>query len=269
MHQIIVGKHIITDKGIVVYKACIQSMCTQVNNYCYPAYHVVFSCVYNLFETTSMCQPWVDINRFFAKLHFPGNSIVNVFNSKAVTRTWKHNWQETELWLLARFRWLGMAPTTLDDAMTAVPQLQSSCILALNDEAAPAGFGIKLLRLVSKHFRKVMQGDVQGYTLHLDGSGSRHFNQMDLCQGVNLASLRILVTAAPNPSGSMHHEICRNGLLCFVVWKCHCTSGVLVWQSVIKQHQTTCKYFWNIIPHFHMRKQTYQCSYPIDDCWGV
>lgn len=81
---------------------------------------------------------------------------------------------------------------TLGGAIAAVPQLGSTCSLALAD--GDPGSGIKLLRLVSKQMRTAMVSVVQGYTLCLDGSGASLLNEMGLLQDTRLSRLCVIVT---------------------------------------------------------------------------
>lgn len=82
---------------------------------------------------------------------------------------------------------------TLGEVITAVPQLGTACSLALTHVDTP-GSGIKLMRLLSKQLSTAMLGAVQGYTLHLDGSGGRLLNQTAFLHGIRLSCLRVVVT---------------------------------------------------------------------------
>lgn len=106
-----------------------------------------------------------------------------------------------------------MAPTTLAEAITAVPQLRSSCILVLTCPQDASGTGIKLLRLVSKQLCNAMLGAVRGYTLTLDGS--RMIDKIALLQGVQLSCLRVVVTAANNSGGLVVGKVCGKGLILY------------------------------------------------------
>lgn len=79
----------------------------------------------------------------------------------------------------------------LCQAITAVPQLGTSCSLILTD--GTPGSGIKLMRLVSKQLRLAMMSVVQGYTLNLNGSGAGLLEKMTVLQSSRLSCLRVSV----------------------------------------------------------------------------
>lgn len=116
--------------------------------------------------------------------------------------------------------------TTLCEAMTASPQLRSSCIRVVNQDQEDPGKGIKLLRLVSKQLRSVMLSEVRGYTLNIDGEGSGPISQMSLLEGANcsLDCLRVVIaascSAATKLGGLNLLDICLEGLDVFGVSNC-------------------------------------------------
>lgn len=85
-----------------------------------------------------------------------------------------------------------MIPTTLSEAISAVPHLGTMCGLALTDDVL--GSGLKVMRLVSKHLRTAMLGTIQGYTLQLNGQASSTFDHMHLLEHSRLSQLRVVLT---------------------------------------------------------------------------
>lgn len=84
-----------------------------------------------------------------------------------------------------------MVPTTLAEAIAAVPQLGNKCSSVLTDGGT--GSGLKSMRLISKQIRAAMLGVVQGYTLTLDGGAAGMMSELSLLQGARLSCLRVVV----------------------------------------------------------------------------
>lgn len=88
-----------------------------------------------------------------------------------------------------------METPTLSQVMVAVPQLATTCGLAQTGGES-LGFGIKLLRLVSKQMRIAMLSVVRGYTLTLSGTTLSLTDEMTVLQSSKLSRLHVKVKAA-------------------------------------------------------------------------